>query len=85
MYRNYVNDFSRKKLSRAIGPFWAQRMTCCHNSGSTLKTFLKFCAMKRVKRYMKIISMVFLKKVFSGQMGHSRLKNDTVDIDLDPL
>ena len=37
-------------------------MACPYNSGSTLKIFLKFFAMKGVKKYMKLILMVFMKK-----------------------
>ena len=42
-----------------FGPKMARR----HHSGFTLRIFLKFCIMKRAKRYMIIILMVFLKKV----------------------
>ena len=34
----------------------------CHNSGSTLRIFLKFCLIKGAKKYIKIMSIVFLKK-----------------------
>ena len=45
-----------------MGPF-GLKMACRHNSGSTLRIFLKFCTMKGAKRYMKISLMVFPKKI----------------------
>ena len=52
--------FLKKKKSQ-LGQmdYFDLKMTCSHNSGSTLKIFLKFCKMKGVKRYMKI-SLMFL-------------------------
>ena len=50
-----------KKISfGANGLFWTPKMVH-HNSGSTPRTFLKFCTMKGAQRYMEIILMVFLK------------------------
>ena len=45
-----------------------------HNSGSTLRIFLKFCTMKGAQRYMELILMVFQKNPHLGQMGHFGLK-----------
>ena len=55
-YRNYINGFSGKKFIQGnwviLGP---------KNVLSYLD-FLIFCTIKEAKRYMKIISMVFVKK-----------------------
>ena len=40
------------------------KMLCLQKSGSTLRIFSNFSTMKGVKRYLKIILMVFLKKFF---------------------
>ena len=45
------------------------KIMCRHNSGSALTMFLKFYLVKRVKRYVKIISMVFLKNLSLSQLG----------------
>ena len=39
-------------------------MAHSHNSGSTVRIFLKFCIMKGVDRQMKIILIIFSKKNF---------------------
>ena len=41
-----------------LGP----KMAHPHNSGSTLRTFLKFCRMKGANRYMKILLVVLREK-----------------------
>ena len=60
-YGTYFNGFPEKKKKSQSGQmdYFDLKMTCSHNSGSTLKIFLKFCKMKGVKRYMKI-SLMFL-------------------------
>ena len=45
------------------------KIACRDNSGSTLRNFLKFCLMKGAKRYMKIMMMVFSKKISMGHFG----------------
>ena len=62
-YRNYINGFSGKKFIQGnwviLGP---------KNVLSYLD-FLIFCTIKEAKRYMKIISMVFVKKKFFWANG----------------
>ena len=65
-----------KKISSGKWVVLGQKMKCRHNSGSALTVFFKFCIIKRVKRYMKIISMVFLKKLSLAQLVHFLLQND---------
>ena len=56
--------------------YFGLKMACCHNSGSALRTFLKFCIMKGAKIYMKISLMVFQKNVnVLGKLGHFGPKN----------
>ena len=43
------------------------KMTYPHSSGSALRIFLKFCRMKGANRYMKILLVVFRKKIHLGQ------------------
>ena len=38
------------------------KMALPHNSGLALRIFLKFCRMKGVNRYMKILLVVFPEK-----------------------
>ena len=45
-----------------LGP----KMAHPHNSGSTLRSFLKFCGMKGANRYMKILLDVFQEKKSFG-------------------
>ena len=64
---------SKKFCSRKwtiLGP----KMAHPQNSGSTLRMFLKFCAMKGANRYMEIILMAFQKKSCLAQMGYLRPK-----------
>ena len=74
--------FLKKKFLQGKWVILGPKMTCCHNSESALTVFFKFCIMKRVKRYMKIISMVFLKKLSLAQMGHFLLQNDMLEFQI---
>ena len=59
-----------------MGPeiaIFGPKMPHPHNSGLTLRIFLKFCIMKGANRCMKIVLMAFPKKCL-WQMGHLRPK-----------
>ena len=45
-----------------------------HNSGSSVGIALQFYTMKRAKRGMEIILLVFLKKILFRQVGYIGLK-----------
>ena len=55
--KNFVQD-----KWAILGP----KMAHPHNSGSTLRVFLKFCRMKGANRYMKISLVVFREKHLFG-------------------
>ena len=48
-----------------------------NNSRFALRTYLKFCTMKKTKRHFKIILMVFLKNIYFEQMWDFGPKNCT--------
>ena len=58
----YLKKVSSAQISHF--EFLGPKMRCRHNSGWTFTVFFKVCKMKRIKRYIKIISMVFLKKKY---------------------
>ena len=45
------------------------KMTHPHNSGSTLRIFLKFCTLKGANMQMEIILMIFTKDFLFGANG----------------
>ena len=55
-------------------PFWAQKIVHPGSSGSAPRIFIKFCTMK-ANRYMKVILMVFMKKILFVEMGHFGSEN----------
>ena len=61
-----LTSFLKKNLIWGNGPFWAQKMVHPHNSGLTLRIFLKFCRLKGANRYMKVPFVVFLEKISFG-------------------
>ena len=69
--------FSEKKFSfGASGPL-DSKMVGSHNSGSTLRIFMKFYTMKGAKSYMELILVVFLKKFSLGANGPFWPENGT--------
>ena len=66
----FANGFSEKVLFQGKQTTFCLQMACPHNFGSALRIFLKFCTMKRAKRYMEIILITFLKK-FSFRVNQS--------------
>ena len=61
MYRNYITQ--KWYVVVALDQLWQF-------------FFLKFCTMKRVNSYMKIMLMVFLKKLSLAQLGHFWIQNN---------
>ena len=50
---------TKKKIFQDKWAILSPKMAHPHNSGSTLRIFLKFCRMKGANRYMKILLVVF--------------------------
>ena len=46
-----------------------------HNSGSAGRIFIKFCAVKGANSEMRILLIIFQKKICLGQMDHFGPKN----------
>ena len=65
VHENYINSFSNKILAQCKWATMDMKMAD-PNSGSTLSIVCKCCTMKRAKRYMKIILMVFKKTLFGA-------------------
>ena len=84
IYENYINGFSKKNLIQGNWSILGPKITHCRNSGSAPTIFLKFCLIKRIKRYMKSMSLVFLKKVFRAS-GPFWVQKWHADISLYPL
>ena len=84
VHGNYINGF-REKISFGAKDHFGPKMARRHNSGSTLRIFLKFCIMKGAKRYMKIILMVSLKKISFCADGPFWAQKWCDFITLDPL
>ena len=61
---------AKKNCSGQMSQFEPENGTS-HNSGSALRIFFRFCAMKRADMYMEITSIAFPKNSSSGQMSHS--------------
>ena len=56
----------QKKIDWGKWTILDRKMVHPHNSGSTLKIFLKFCRMKGANRCMKILLVVFQEKSSFG-------------------
>ena len=78
LYENYINGFSPKTSFGQVA-IVLPKMMHRHNFESTLTFFFfqKSCTMEGSKRYIRIILMVFWKKIYSGEVGHFGPKNDT--------
>ena len=61
---------AKKNCSGQMSQFEPENGTSL-NSGSALRIFFRFCAMKRADMYMEIMSIAFPKNSSSGQMSHS--------------
>ena len=64
IHQSYFDAFSEKILFRCNWAIFGLKMTYPHNYRSALLIFCKFCRMKRAKRYIKIVLMIFSKKLF---------------------
>ena len=85
VYGNYLNSFSEKIFVWVKWAILGLKMVHPHNFGSAQIFFLKFCKLKVTKRYMELISMVFLKKILIwGKCVIFAQKWHTI-ITLDPL
>ena len=69
--------FPQKFLLGANGPFWAQKRRILITLDLLQEFFLKFCTMKRVNSYVKVILMAFTKKILFKEMDHFGSENDT--------
>ena len=56
--------FSWKKSHMSQMGHFGLKIACCHNSGSTLMIFLKFCIIEVGKSYMKISFSGFCQKKY---------------------
>ena len=56
---HYINSFSEKKFVQGKWTNLGPKIVHPHNSGSILRFFLKFCTMKRAKRYTRLIYNIF--------------------------
>ena len=73
---SFSHVFSDKILFPGKRAILGLKMGCLHNFVSALRSFLKFCKMKGVKKYMEIILMFFSEKSSHlRQMGHFDPKN----------
>ena len=61
-YKNHINGFSKKIWFVGKWAISGPKLVCPRNSVYALRSLSKFCTMKRTKRHMKIILMVFPKK-----------------------
>ena len=73
--------FPEKKLFKANLSIWVQKIMCrhhcnCNCNGWTIKIFLIVSTIKRAKRCMETISMVYLEKISSAQISHFGPKNE---------
>ena len=59
-----INGFSEKNSHLASWALLDLKMAHPHNSGSTVRIFLKFCVMKRANRQTRVVLMVGTKKSF---------------------
>ena len=64
-----INRFSEKNFHLGKWAILGPKITHPHNSGLTLRIFLKFCIMKGANRYMKILLVVFREKNHLGQFS----------------
>ena len=62
----FINRFSEKILIWANGQWYAPKIAHPHNSGSAGGVFLKFCTVKGTNSYMKMILIIFPKKLFGA-------------------
>ena len=69
--------FPQKFFLVANGPFWAQKWSILITLDPLQEFFLKFCTMKRVNSYMKVILMAFTKKILFKEMDHFGFENDS--------
>ena len=69
VYENYNDGFSEKILILGKWFILVLKLVHPHKSGSALRIFLNFSTMKGVKRYIKVVLVVFLKKFTFGADG----------------
>ena len=58
-HANYINGFSEKNLIQHFGHFGTKMGWTPLNFESALRFLYKFCTIKRTKRYMKVLLVVF--------------------------
>ena len=63
----YVDE-SNNNLYQEKWAIWSPQMAHPHNSGSTLRVFLKFFRLKGVNKFMKNLFVVFREKTSFGTM-----------------
>ena len=72
-HRNYINDFSEKKSYSGRFGHFVRKMIRTHNSGFAVRSFFLILYKKGAKRYMKILLVVFRKKISFGSIWSFRL------------
>ena len=66
--------FLKKVLIWGKWAIFGLKLSCPHKFWSAWRIFLRFCTVKGTKRYMEIISIVFLKKFLFGKNGSKMVR-----------
>ena len=76
IHESYFNSsFPKNSSSGQVGHFMCKKDAWSQLSESTVRIFVKFCTIKETRRYIKIILMVFLKKVVHNERDQEMHEN----------